>query len=154
MSSLTGHGVGVTAVREVAFDDGPGLVSLDDSGVVITRTLGHSTSLGARRDVTRPHAVALLAGGGPLLAGEEDGVVAVYDRSGLARDGELRLPVGRFGAPPDVEPARRRVERAGDLDATGGSSSPVTAPGGSRCGPGRTAGCGGASGTPPRRSSA
>ena len=108
-SSLTGHGVGVTAVREVAFDDGPGLVSLDDSGVVITRTLGHSTSLGARRDVTRPHAVALLAGGGPLLAGEEDGVVAVYDRSGLARDGELRLPVGRFGAPPDVEPARRRV---------------------------------------------
>ncbi len=108
-SILTGHGVGVTAVREVAFDDGPGLVSLDDSGVVITRTLGRSTSLGARREVTRPHAVALLAGGGPLLAGEEGGVVAVYDRKGLARAGELRLPVGRLGAPPDVEAARRRV---------------------------------------------
>ena len=152
-SSLTGHGVGVTAVREVAFDDGPGLVSLDDSGVVITRTLGHSTSLGARREVTRPHAVALLAGGGPLLAGEEGGVVAVYDRrawrataSSACRSAGSALP--RTSRPPAGGSARWPPR------ATGGSSSPVTAPGGSRCGPGRTAGCAGASATPPRPSSA
>ena len=81
-ATRSGHGLDVTLLREVGFDDGPGLVSVDDSGVVITRTLGPSTALGARREVTRPHAVALLPGGGPVLAGEEGGVVAVYDRRG------------------------------------------------------------------------
>ncbi len=108
-STLAGHGLGVAMLREVAAEDGPGLVSLDESGVVITRTLGPSTALGARRKVTRPHSVAVLAGGGPVLAGEEGGVVAVYDRLGLARDGELRLEAGRVPAPPDVDAARRRV---------------------------------------------
>lgn len=108
-ASLGGHGVAVATLREVALADGPGLTTLDDSGFIITRTLGPSTALGARRGVTRPQSVALLSGGGPVLVGEEGGVVAVYGRSGLAREGELRLEAGRFTPPPQITAIRRRV---------------------------------------------
>ena len=92
----------MAVLREVAFDDGPGLVSLDGSGVVITRTLGPSTALGARREVTRPHSVALAAGGGPVLVGDEGGVVAVYDRRGLARRVSCGWRPVAAPAPPDA----------------------------------------------------
>jgi DNA-binding SARP family transcriptional activator/WD40 repeat protein len=107
--SLVGHAVAVTALREVELDDGPGLVSLDQSGVLIVRTLGPSTALGARRTVNRPHAVAILPTGGEVLVGEEGGVVAVYGRTDLDRSGELVLEVGRLKAPAVAAAARRRV---------------------------------------------
>jgi len=107
--SLIGHGVSVATLGEVALPDGPGLVSLDDSGAVIVRTLGPSTALGARRPVARPHAAAILPEGGEVLVGEEGGVVAVYERADLARDGELVLQPGRFEVPAGAAAPRRRV---------------------------------------------
>lgn len=108
-ASLLGHGTGVSVLREAMLPDGPGLVSLDDSGVVVTRTLGSATALGLRRPLKRPQALVILPAGGPVLAGEERGVVAAYAREDVARVGALRLAQGRFTPNPAIAAIRRRV---------------------------------------------
>ena len=106
---LTGHAAGIVAAREVGSADGPGLVSLDESGVVVVRTTGPTSALGARREIDRPHSVALLAGGGPVLVGQESGVVAVLDRRDLRWVGDLRLEPGDLEVAGDLAAPRRRV---------------------------------------------
>ncbi|HYN28368.1 MAG TPA: BTAD domain-containing putative transcriptional regulator [Dermatophilaceae bacterium] len=152
VATLTGHGIDVTLLREVTFPDGgegPGLVSLDEPGVVITRTLGHSTALGARRPLKRPHALALLPRGGPVLAGEEGGIVVADDRGDLSRQGALRLRAGAIDTPPAIATIRRRVTAL----TTAALSWRETAAGGSPCGHGLLAKCSGPGTTHPPRSS-
>jgi DNA-binding SARP family transcriptional activator/WD40 repeat protein len=107
-SSLTGHGEAIVVAQQVDGPDGPGLVSVDERGTTVVRTLGTGTALGPRRSVPRPHSVALVPRDGPVLVGEEGGRVALLARSDLATQGTLQLEPTGAQLPEDAS-ARRRV---------------------------------------------
>jgi DNA-binding SARP family transcriptional activator/WD40 repeat protein/energy-coupling factor transporter ATP-binding protein EcfA2 len=111
---VTGHGDAVVAIQ--GEDGGTGLLTLDTLGVGVRRDTGPSSALGARRAVTRPHAVAVTPDGASVLVGEEAGRVQVYAAEDLSSEGTLSLGPSRDGEPSSAPEIRQRVSALAATD--------------------------------------